>query len=210
VTDGLYSETHDLQQAAVSCIQNIVSNQNGLSDGPLVDIRHIQNATSEMESRVKRYMSSLERALDDDERLALLNLTRMMTHPERFLLPAATTQVLEDEGSEPSLILEGHLEMAYTLQNTLVLIKGQIDSASELIDRKQDAARNKILLANTIVSIFSLCVGYASLVGSIFGMNLMNHLEFNDSAWVIVVCVTIVTVGSQNKVQTSRRCLRPL
>lgn len=178
------------QQAALSCIRNIVSNHNGLSDEPLVDIRHIQDCMSEMDSRVKRYMTAIDRILDDDEELALMNLTRLMLHPERFV-QSTSEDVLEEEGAEPSFIIEAHLNTAFTLQNVLHLIKGQIDSASELVDRKQDAARNKILLANTIITVFSLCVGSASLVGSFFGMNLTNHLETNSNAWMIVLVSTM-------------------
>jgi len=119
-----------------------------------------------------------------------MNLTRVVLHPERFL-QSTSEEILEMEGSEPSFIIEAHLSTAYTLQNVLRLINGQIDSASELVDRKQDAARNKILLANTIISIFTLCVGSASLIGSLFGMNLTNHLETNGRAWTIVVVATM-------------------
>lgn len=81
VTNGLYEETYDIQvrppslllsicpthflsslvlnqQSALGCIRNIVQNQNGLSDEPLVDLRHITDCISEMESRVNRYVSS--------------------------------------------------------------------------------------------------------------------------------------------------------
>lgn len=182
--------TISIQQAALKCIRNIVSNQNGLSDVPLVDIRHIKDCLTEMDSRVKRYMTSIDRILDEDEDLALMNLTRLMLHPERFM-QNTTEEILEEEASEPSFLIEAHLTTAYTLQNVLHLIKGQIDSASELVDRKQDTARNKILLANTIISVFSLCVGSASLVGSFFGMNLTNHLETNSKAWAVVLCATM-------------------
>ena len=135
-------------------------------------------------------MTSITRILDDDEELALMNLTRVVLHPERFL-QSTSEEVLEMEGSEPSFIIEAHLSTAFTLQNVLRLINGQIDSASELVDRKQDAARNKILLANTIISVFTLCVGSASLVGSFFGMNLTNHLETHGNAWIIVLVSTM-------------------
>lgn len=150
----------------------------------------MKDAMAEMESRVKRYMTSLDRIIEDDERMALMNLSRLMTHPERFI-QTVSTDILEEEAGEPELILEAHLNTTYTIQNALQLIKGQIDSASELVDRKQDSARNKILLANSVIMIFSLCVGSASLVGSFFGMNLTNHLETNGKAWVIVLLSTM-------------------
>lgn len=143
-----------------------------------------------MDSRVKRYMTSIDRILNEDEDLALMNLTRLMLYPERFV-QSTTEDILEEEGQEPSFLIEAHLSTVYTLQTVLHLIKGQIDSASELVDRKQDAARNKILLANTIISVFSLCVGSASLVGSFFGMNLTNHLETHGNAWAIVLGSTM-------------------
>lgn len=174
----------------MDCIKNICSNQNRLSDEPLVDLRHITDTMDEMDSRVKRYMNSIDRILDDDEELALMNLTRLILYPEKFV-QTTMEEELEAEASEPSFIVEAHLNTAYTLQNVLRLIKGQIDSASELVDRKQDAARNKILLANTIISVFSLCVGSASLVGSFFGMNLTNHLETDNNAWSVVVISTM-------------------
>ena len=107
-------------------------------------------------------MSSIDRVLDEDEDLALMNLTHLMLHPERFV-QSTSEEILEEEASEPEFLIEAHLNTAFTLQNVLYLIKGQIDSASELVDRKQDAARNKILLANTIISVFSLCVGVSLL-----------------------------------------------
>lgn len=168
-----------------------MSNQNGLSDEPLVDIRRIKDALAEMDSRVKRYVTSIDRVLDDDERMALMNLSRLITHPERFV-QTVTEEVLEEEAGEPSLILEAHLNTTYTIQNALQLIKGQIDSASELVDRKQDSARNKILLANSIIMIFTLCVGFGSFIGSLFGMNLTNHLEADDKAWMTVLLSTIM------------------
>lgn len=94
-----------------------MSNQNGLSDEPLVDIRRIKDVLAEMDSRLKRYVTSIDRVLDDDERMALMNLSRLITHPERFV-QTVTEEVLEEEAGEPSLILEAHLNTTYTQYRT--------------------------------------------------------------------------------------------
>ena len=74
------------------------------------------------------------------------------------------------ESDEPELILEAHLQHAFSLTNSLDLVRGEIDTTQELINQRLDAVRNRLLLANMIVSICSLCVAFGSFVGSIFGM----------------------------------------
>ena len=97
-------------------------------------------------------MTSISRILDEDEDLALMNLTRVVLHPERYL-QSTSEEVLEAEASEPSFIIEAHLSTAYTLQNVLRLINGQIESASELVDRKQDQVSKQ---TDSLCSLLSL------------------------------------------------------
>jgi len=58
---------------------------------------------------------------------------------------------------------------------------------------KLDTIRNRLLMYNTVLAVLSLCVTSASLVGSFFGMNLMNKWEESDSAFVNVVIVTLAS-----------------
>jgi magnesium transporter len=57
--------------------------------------------------------------LEDYEDMALMNLLRLITHPERFIIPV-TQSVLDEESDEPELILEAHLQCGHTLKNTLL------------------------------------------------------------------------------------------
>lgn len=182
---GLLTEdTHELQEATLNYIQRIVKGDN-TGDDSLSIIRAVKDAVREMSSRVKGFVQSMNRILDEDEDMALMNLSRLLTHPERFIQPVPQ-EVLEEESDEPELILEAHLQTALTLMNSLDLIKGQIDTASELLDQRLDSIRNKILLANVFVSILSLCAASISVVGSIFGMNLRNHIEQDPRAFIQV------------------------
>jgi len=103
-----------------------------------------------------------------------------------------TPEELEEEADEPELILEAHLQIGLTLSNTLDLMQGQIDTASELVDQKLDSIRNRILFANMIISVLSLCVASASLVGSLFGMNVINYLEDSENAFKVITTSTLV------------------
>jgi magnesium transporter len=115
-----------------------------------------------------------------------MNLSRLLVAPERFIQPVPQ-EVLEEESDEPELILESYLQIALTLMNSLDLVQGQINTVSELIDQKLDTARNRILFANMLISVCTLCVTAASLVGSYMGMNLNNHIQEDPNAFIQVV-----------------------
>jgi hypothetical protein len=191
VVSGILSEdTSELQEAALNYIQRLLRDNGGMDDDPLTLIRAIKDAIREMRSRVKGFVKSISRILDEDEDMALMNLSRLRTHPEKFIQPVPQ-EVLEEESDEPELILEAYLQITFTLQNALDLIQGQVDTASELVDQKLDSVRNRILYANMVISVISLCVASASLVGSFFGMNLPNELETDSEAFKQVVTTTV-------------------
>jgi magnesium transporter len=177
-------ETQEIRKAAEGCIHKLLTHDSSGADGdhPLTSIRAVKDAVREMTSRVKGFVQSMTRILDEDEDMALMNLSRLLTHPHRFIQPVPQ-EVLEEESDEPELILEANLQIALTLLNSLDLIKGQIDTASELLDQKLDALRNRLLFANMLISICTLAVTVAAVVGSFFGMNITNPLEETPKAW---------------------------
>ena len=186
----LTSDTFELQEASMSYIHRLLHPKNSYSDDPLTIIRAVKDAVREMSSRVKGFVQSLDRVLDEDEDMALMNLSRLITHPERFLHPVSQ-EVLDEESDEPELILESYLQTALSLTNSLHLIQGQIDSAAELVNQKQDSVRNRLLFANMLISVFTLCITCATLVGSFVGMNVPNHMENDGTAFRNIVTGTM-------------------
>jgi hypothetical protein len=191
VSSILSEDTLALQQASLEYIKGIVSNRGELADDPLSVIRAIKDAVGEMASRVKGFVKSLTAVLDQDSAMALMNLSRLLTHPERFIHPVSPA-ILDEESDEPELILEAHLQTALTLTNAIDLLQGQITSAAELVHQKLDAVRNKLLYANMMISIVSASAACAGLVGSFLGMNLLNHLESDAHAFTHTVIGTVI------------------
>ena len=99
--------------------------------------------------------------------------------------------ILEEESDEPELILEAHLQRGNTLANVLTLVQGQINTTEDFAVRKSDTIRNRLLYINLITSIMSLAVALASFVGSIFGMNVINHFEDNPNTFRVIVFTTV-------------------
>lgn len=154
-------------------------------------LRVQKDRVGEMESRVQGFVRAINLALDEDEDMALMNLSRLLTHPERFIQPVSQ-DILEEESDEPELILEGYLQQALSTVNALQLLKGQITSTEELITMVLDTVRNRLLYINTFLSLVTLCVTVGSFIGSIFGMNLLNGLEEDGDAFQQVVIGTCV------------------
>jgi magnesium transporter len=190
VCSFLSQDAYDLQEDTLGYINDILSSQSGLQDDPLLGIRHVKDSVREMNSRIKGFVQSMNRVLDDDEDLALMNLTRLRTHPQRFVKPVSK-EILDEEADEPELILEAHLQIGLTLQNALDLIQGQIDTASELIDQKLDASRNRLLFTNMVLNMLTLCVTMGTYIAGIFGMNLISYKEASPIAWFQVVYGTV-------------------
>ena len=166
----------------------------GLSEQSQERLRLHKDEVNDMEGRIQGFVRAINNVLNDDEDMTLMNLSRLLTHPERFLRPVSK-EILHEESDEPELILEAFLQQALTITNSLELLKGKISSTEEQISMTLDAIRNRLLYINTLYSVASLCVAVGSFVGSIFGMNMTKGLETNETAFMkTTVCTTVGTV----------------
>ena len=193
----LFEEANALQELALDSVDSLLKNGSS-ADGELSHdiLRRLKNEMSEMSSRVLGFIRALNLVLDDDEDLALMNLSRLISHPERFILPVPE-KVLHEESDEPELILEAYLQQALSTTNALDLVKNEMNTTEELMNMKLDAVRNRLLYINTITAFTSLTVTIGSFIGSIFGMNLTNPLQGGpdeelERAWNQVVLWTCV------------------
>ncbi|GKY93664.1 hypothetical protein MPSEU_000333800 [Mayamaea pseudoterrestris] len=185
----LARDTAELVDMSHQYIDQILEQKN-IGDDHFKIVRIIKDGRREMSSRVKGFCASMTRTLNEDEDMALMNLSRLLTHPENFVQPVSP-QTLENESDEPELILESHLQHGYSLMNTLDLIQGKIESASDLWEQQLDATRNKILLANMLLTTVALCLTAASVVGSFLGMNIGVPGEGVDGYFMPVVTGTM-------------------
>jgi uncharacterized membrane protein YjdF len=78
-----------------------------------------------------------------------------------------------------------------TILNSLHLVQGQIDTASEFVDQKLNALINRLLFANMIIMLLTMSATFAAVTGTFFGMNVSNHLEETPSAFKRIVIYTV-------------------
>ena len=149
-------------------------------------LRQCKNEISILEGRTEGMDRAMEEVLGEDEDLALMNLTKLITEPGKFIQPVSKT-VLEEEGDEPELIIEAYSQQSLSTLNGLKLLRGQVQSTEELVSMQLDRNRNRLLAYNTLLSLVTACLAAAGLVGSFFGMNIKTGIEQEDGA-----CPTVV------------------
>ena len=98
-------------------------------------LRMLKDQITEMALRVNGFVRALNNVLDEDEDMALMNLSRLITHPERFIQPVGR-EVLEEESDEPELILEAYLQEALSIGNSLEFLKNQVLNTEEQVAMK--------------------------------------------------------------------------
>jgi len=74
-----------------------------------------------MEGRVQGFVKALNQTLDDEEDMALMNLSRLISNPERVIQPVPQ-EVQDEESDKPELILEVYLQQALSEVNALELL----------------------------------------------------------------------------------------
>jgi magnesium transporter len=194
VTSMLADDVLELQFAANAVIVSMLEQGTNVDDHSQEVLRQMKNSVQEMTSRVDGFNRALDKILEDYEDMTLMNLSRLLTHPERFIQPVPQS-VLDEESDEPELILEAHLQRGHTLNNGLHLIQGQITSTEEYAECKSDEIRNRLLYINLLLQTLSLSVAIGSFVGSIFGMNVMNGYEDSSTAFYVIIFATLTLMA---------------
>jgi hypothetical protein len=152
-------------------------------------MRSLKNRVSRMLQRLGSYRSALEDAVDDDEEMALMNLSILHHQPKYYSYPLHSNILGTHEEMEG--LLESYLQRYMTTCAKLEYLRAQMQSAEDLVYLRLDTSRNQLLVVNTMFGILACCIAIASYVTGAFGMNLdnVNTLQNQQHLFVIVfVC----------------------
>jgi magnesium transporter len=115
VTELLASQALDIQIHSLSSMEHLLRPETGVGDFAQELLRTSKNNVHGMVSRVNGATRALTEVLNEEEDLALCNLSRLISHPERFIQPVPAT-VLKEESDEPELILVSCNKMALNVR----------------------------------------------------------------------------------------------
>jgi magnesium transporter len=104
VSELLSCQAYDIQKEALLSINWILKPGAGVGALARERLRTSKNNVRTIVSRINGFVRALTMLLNDDADMALMNLSRLISHPDRFIQPVSP-QVLEEESDEPELIL---------------------------------------------------------------------------------------------------------
>ena len=160
-------------------------------------IRSLKNNLANQIEAISDLTTFLNDLLDDDEELALMALTKFTEEPSRYKVPLSDRTIKENHESIEKLLYPFLID-CYSLQANVDELRGDIRNAEELIKLRLDIVRNRLLLANTIISLLGTNFACAAFLTGIFGMNLDNQglNLFTIVSSTIVIFLLAMIAGS--------------
>jgi len=128
----------------------------------------LSNDLAELEDEVRRAERDLSQLLASDEDMASLYLSHRK---------AIGTGRAINEHSEVEYILETAVMQLQWLEDRVRRLQGSVTTHRALEDLKLRNERNRIMRLEIMLSMGSISLGVAAVIGGLFGMNLSSGLE---------------------------------
>jgi Mg2+ and Co2+ transporter CorA len=156
-------------------------------------MRQLKNQASRMLTRLASFRRALNDVVEDDEGMALMNLTLLKDKPKLYKYPLSPNILGTHEEIEE--LLENYLNDYNSIESKLLYLKQQMQSAEELVSLRLDTARNQLLVANTLFAILACAIAFGSYFAGIFGMNLDNtQLESTPGLFAVIFGVSFAAI----------------
>eukprot|EP01034_Spumella_vulgaris_P025879 gene25879-32385_t len=172
-------------------------------------MRNLKNDLSMMSSRVSSSKHALHELTEDDEEMALMNLTYLKHKPLLYTYPLAGEILSKHDEIEE--LLESYLLDFNALAANIEYARSQIQSAEELVSLRLDTSRNELLIANTALAVLACSIGFSAYLTGVFGMNLDNtvYLQFVKGGFAVLRMLKIDEDGAPAW-ETSKENVVPL
>lgn len=158
------------------------------------EMRMLKNQLSQIMNRLELCRNALEELTEDDEEMALMNLSVLKSNPSLYRLPLAPEILATHDRTEE--LLETHLIDINAVCSKISLLKTNIHNAEEMVSLRLDTSRNELLIANTALTVLSCGIGFGAYVSGVFGMNLdqTEYLQPRKNSFLIVTMLSFLGV----------------
>jgi Mg2+ and Co2+ transporter CorA len=158
----------------------------------------LKNTLTRLSSDLEDYQNCLKALVEDDDAMALMNLTVLRRRPELYRKPlCAEILRMHDEVEE---LLESHLIECRSLGAEVSYVVVSIQNAEDSLSLRLNVAQNRVLAANITFNAAIVMISFGGYVSGIFGMNLDNTVTimpvFGVFEIVFVGTFSIMVIGS--------------
>eukprot|EP00009_Paramoeba_aestuarina_P013669 CAMPEP_0201530366 /NCGR_PEP_ID=MMETSP0161_2-20130828/44454_1 /ASSEMBLY_ACC=CAM_ASM_000251 /TAXON_ID=180227 /ORGANISM="Neoparamoeba aestuarina, Strain SoJaBio B1-5/56/2" /LENGTH=406 /DNA_ID=CAMNT_0047932687 /DNA_START=92 /DNA_END=1308 /DNA_ORIENTATION=- len=154
------------------------------------DLQRLLDCTQQINSyhaKIQQLCNEMGKVLTSDEDMSKMYLTDIAEGRSR----------VESDHTEVELLFETFHHAASELEQRATSLKTDISLMQQFLEVHFDSQRNRLMRFNIALSAATLSVSLGSLGASMFGMNLINHLEDHPTAFLMVVsCLGGVGVTS--------------
>jgi magnesium transporter len=138
-------------------------------------MRDLKNEVSSMVGKMAAFNRALNLLIQDDEAMALMNLSKLRKDPTLYKTPLRKEIMMAHEEIEE--LLEAYLMDSNSLEAKLGYLLVTIDNAEDLVFLKLDVSRNKLLTAHMTLAVIGVSISFSAYITGVFGMNLDNVRE---------------------------------
>jgi hypothetical protein len=153
------------------------------------EIRRLKNRVARLLERLTSYKNNLEALADDEETLALLNLSTLKANPGLYKYPLSNEILAMHEEMEESL--EPYMIDFTNLLSALSYMKVQIHNAEEHVSIQLDVIENKTIVALNYVLIAISATHVGIVITGAFAMNLDLEEEDFPNSFAVVNAVSV-------------------
>ncbi|KFK44735.1 hypothetical protein AALP_AA1G296100 [Arabis alpina] len=176
-------------------------------------VRSVKSNLTRLLAGVQKVRDELEHLLDDNKDMADLYLTRKWIKNQQTEVILAsnrranmlTSNADEDDVEVLEMLLEAYFMQLEGMLNKIITVREYIDDTEDYVKIQLRNQRNEMYQMKLILIIASFAIGAATLLASLFGMNIHCQLYDDDMknifgyvVWsIIVLCVGLflVTLG---------------
>lgn len=171
-------------------------------------VRSLKSRMVRLKTRVETVREVLEKFLEDDDDMRALNLTakqqgclsarrlsRSLSLPrERKSFDdskdQSDTDSQDEDLQEVEMLLEAYFMQLDNTLNRLQTLCEYIDDTEDYINIEQDKHRNQLLQLELVMSAGMFTLAFVAVISGIFGMNLKNGEEDNNTTFILVSTIT--------------------
>jgi Mg2+ and Co2+ transporter CorA len=140
--------------------------------------------------KIHTFRTTLSDLLENDEDLALMNLSKLKDKPSLYNIPLDNKLLASHE--EIEILLESYLTDYNSLETKLVYLRTQMQNAEELVMLRLDTSRNQLLIVDNVISVVTAALAFGSFIGSIFGMNFDSNIWRDPNGFRSVTIITVI------------------
>eukprot|EP01041_Mallomonas_annulata_P002658 gene2658-5214_t len=158
-------------------------------------MRQLKNRLSRMLAHMKGRRRLFVELLDNEEDMALMNLSILYKKPTLYDLPLRPEILGTHE--EIETLVESYLLDYTSLEKKLEVLQSRIQNAEELVILRLDTTRNRLLTVDVSIAVITTVLAFGSYIGSMWGMNLKTNLEYKAGVfWWINGCNFIAMLAA--------------